>query len=189
MAITITDEMLEKANDYLDLSVKEGLAHFVSMACVDYTGDPRMMFERSGVKQQALMGALAKLYLAQNFETQKFTVEGNIDLAGVLDCIMSREAYDEWAGSHAFAQLSRFTKYGQPEQREKAYAILHDHKLFSIMLQQAIDERIKQANDPLKRLIELFNRSITPEKLEEMKARLEELKTEAEKVSNEREQQ
>lgn len=188
MAIVITDEMLAKANDYINLSPKEGLAHFISMACVDYTGDPRVMYERSGVKQQALMGVLAKLYLGQSFETQNFTVDSDVDISGVLDCVMSRDVYDEWAGSHAFAQLSRFTKYGQPEQREKAYAILHDHKLFSIMLQQAIDDRIRQANDPLNRAIELFSRSITPEKVEQLKAKLEELKAEAEKVSNEREQ-
>nr|DAI49478.1 MAG TPA: hypothetical protein [Caudoviricetes sp.] len=185
MAIVITDEMLRKADDYLSLSQKEGLAHYLAMACVDEVNDPPILVERSGVKQQTLMGVLAKLYLGQSFETQRITNDTGIDFNGVLDCIMSRDAYDEWAGSHAFAQLSRYAKYGQPEQREKAYAILHDHKLFTIMLQQAIDDRIKQANDPLKRVIRLFQQSITPEKMEELTKQLTELKAQVESAGNE----
>lgn len=174
MAITITEEILKNAEDYITLSQKEGMAHYFAMACTEEVGG--IMVERFPLKQQFLMGVLAQLYFGQDFNKQEFAEIDGKKISGVLECCMSRETYDEWASSHVFSQINRFAKRGDAEISDKAYRIISDHKTFSMMLQKSIDDRIKVANDPINRIKRIAETAITPEFVNGLLDQLEEIK-------------
>lgn len=170
--IKITEEMLKSAETYLSLPQKEGLAHYLAVACVDEKNG--LFVERYGVKQRILMGVLAKLYLGEDFEKQKITMESNgREVSGVLDCCMTVDEYDNWAGSHVYAQINRMVKRGGAEVSDKAYEMLNDHKTFGIMLDKEIGALIAGHNDILNRAARALAAQITPERVQSV---LEEIK-------------
>lgn len=184
MAVNITDEMLEKAEDYITMAQKTAMAEKFAVACVGYNGkgtesgllEP-LFTERFDVKQQYLMGVLAQCYLGQRFEKVRFTVvENGKNISGVLDCCMSAEAYDEWASSHVYSQLNRIIRNRKNPLADKAYEILNDHKTFGMMLDKAVKDLVDRGNDPLGRLARSLSQTVTPEKMKELSESLEELK-------------
>ena len=193
MAITITEEMLRKADDYLSLAQKEGMAKAFAIACVEEMktpgGDmlPPLLRERFGVKQQFLMGVLAKSYLHQNFKKQNFVWKGEETISGVLDACMNEEAYDEWAQSHVFSQINRFIRRHDNDLSDKAYEIMNDFKTFSMMLNDSIHALIEQNNDPLGRVMRALAADITPEATKAVLAQLDEVKGMAEQLQKEKE--
>lgn len=192
MAIVITEEMLRKADDYISLSQKTGMAKSFAIACVEETrspeGDnaPPLIRERFGVKQQFLMGVLAKSYLHQDFEKQKFEWVGEKTISGVLDACMTEDAYDEWAASHVFSQINRFVRRHDGEISDKAYEIMNDFKTFSMMLNESINALIALNNDPVNRVMRVLTMSLTPENTNAILAQLEELNTMAEQLQKEK---
>lgn len=192
MAIVITEEMLRKADDYISLSQKTGMAKSFAIACVEETrsaeGDnaPPLIRERFGVKQQFLMGVLAKSYLHQDFEKQKFEWVGEKTISGVLDACMTEDAYDEWAASHVFSQINRFVRRHDGEISDKAYEIMNDFKTFSMMLNESINALIAMNNDPVNRVMRVLTMSLTPENTNAILAQLEELNTMAEQLQKEK---
>ncbi len=193
MAITITEEMLRNADDYLSLAQKEGMAKYFAIACVEEMksvgGDmlPPLLKERFGLKQQYLMGVLAQLYLHQDFEKQKVSYIDGKKTAGVLDACMSEEAYDEWAQSHVFSQMNRFVRRHDNDLSDKAYEIMNDFKTFSMMLNESIHALIEQNNDPVGRVVKALSAAITPEVTQEILSQLEEVKGMAEQLQKEKE--
>ncbi len=192
MAIVITEEMLRKADDYISLSQKTGMAKSFAIACVEEIrsadGDnaPPLIRERYGVKQQFLMGVLAKSYLHQDFEKQKFEWVGEKTISGVLDACMTEDAYDEWAASHVFSQINRFVRRHDGEISDKAYEIMNDFKTFSMMLNESINALIAMNNDPVNRVMKVLTTSLTPENTNAILAQLEELNTMAEQLQKEK---
>lgn len=192
MAIVITEEMLRKADDYISLSQKTGMAKSFAIACVEEIrsadGDnaPPLIRERFGVKQQFLMGVLAKSYLHQNFEKQKFEWVGEKTISGVLDACMTEDAYDEWAASHVFSQINRFVRRHDGEISDKAYEIMNDFKTFSMMLNESINALIAMNNDPVNRVMKVLTMSLTPENTNAILEQLEELNTMAEQLQKEK---
>lgn len=192
MAIVITEEMLRKADDYISLSQKTGMAKSFAIACVEEIrsaeGDnaPPLIRERFGVKQQFLMGVFAKSYLHQDFEKQKFEWVGEKTISGVLDACMTEDAYDEWAASHVFSQMNRFVRRHDGEISDKAYEITNDFKTFSMMLNESINALIAVNNDPVNRVMKVLTMSLTPENTNAILAQLEELNTMAEQLQKEK---
>ena len=192
MAIVITEEMLRKADDYISLSQKTGMAKSFAIACVEEIrsaeGDnaPPLIRERFGVKQQFLMGVFAKSYLHQDFEKQKFEWVGEKIISGVLDACMTEDAYDEWAASHVFSQMNRFVRRHDGEISDKAYEITNDFKTFSMMLNESINALIAVNNDPVNRVMKVLTMSLTPENTNAILAQLEELNTMAEQLQKEK---
>ena len=192
MAIVITEEMLRKADDYISLSQKTGMAKSFAIACVEEIrsaeGDnaPPLIRERFGVKQQFLMGVFAKSYLHQDFEKQKFEWVGEKTISGVLDACMTEDAYDEWAASHVFSQMNRFVRRHDGEISDKAYEITNDFKTFSMMLNESINALIAMNNDPVNRVMKVLTMSLTPENTNAILAQLEELNTMAEQLQKEK---
>ena len=192
MAIVITEEMLRKADDYISLSQKTGMAKSFAIACVEEIrsaeGDnaPPLIRERFGVKQQFLMGVFAKSYLHQDFEKQKFEWVGKKTISGVLDACMTEDAYDEWAASHVFSQMNRFVRRHDGEISDKAYEITNDFKTFSMMLNESINALIAMNNDPVNRVMKVLTMSLTPENTNAILAQLEELNTMAEQLQKEK---
>lgn len=193
MAITITEEMLRKADDYLSLAQKEGMAKAFAIACVEEMKTPGgemlppLLRERFGVKQQFLMGVLAKSYLHQNFKKQNFVWKGEETISGVLDACMNEEAYDEWAQSHVFSQINRFIRRHDNDLSDKAYEIMNDFKTFSMMLNDSIHALIEQNNDPVGRVMRALAADITPEVTKAVLAQLDEVKGMAEQLQKEKE--
>lgn len=193
MAITITEEMLRKADDYLSLAQKEGMAKAFAIACVEEMktpgGDmlPPLLRERFGVKQQFLMGVLAKSYLHQNFKKQNFVWKGEETISGVLDACMNEEAYDEWAQSHVFSQINRFIRRHDNDLSDKAYEIMNDFKTFSMMLNDSIHALIEQNNDPVGRVMRALAADITPEVTKAVLTQLDEVRDMAEQLQKEKE--
>lgn len=188
--IKITEEMLKKANTYLNLSVKAGLAEHFALACVEYKGKgspsgklPPLLVERYTVKQQYLMGVLAQLYLNQSFEKQACEIDdGKKKVAGVLDCCMTEESYDEWASSHVFSQINRFIKKRDSEVSDIAYEMLNDFKTFGIMLDKSIKDLLDRNNDVADRMVRALNMDMDPEAFQKMLEELRKVVAEAEKL-------
>lgn len=176
MAITITEEMLQKADSYLNISVKTALAEKFAIACVENNGKksmsgklPPLVTERYGLKQQYLMGVLAQLYLHQSFTKQKFEMDdGKKKTTGVLDCCMDEESYDEWASSHVFSQINRFIRKRDCPVSDKAYEMLNDFKTFAIMLDKSIKDLVDRNNDVADRLARALNIEMTPETVKQL---------------------
>lgn len=192
MAITITEEMLRKADDYLSLSQKEGMAKSFAIACVEEMASagggiaPPLLRERFGVKQRFLMGVLAKSYLCQTFKKQTFVVDDGVKtVSGVLDVCMTDEAYDEWAESHVFSQMNRFIRRHDGDVADKAYEIIRDWKMFAEMLDKSIQDLIAQNNDPVGRVMRMLTAQLTPEAVNSILAQLEEVKGMAEQLQKE----
>lgn len=193
MAITITEEMLRKADDYLSLSQKAGMAKYFAIACVEEMRSaedstlPPLLRERVALRQQYMMGVLAQLYLHQSFDKQKVTDIDGKKVAGVLDACMSEEAYDEWKESHVISQMNRFIRRHDGELSDKAYEIMCDWKMFGEMLDESIKALMAQNNDPLGRVARMLTAELTPEKFKELLAKVEEVNAMAEALQKEKE--
>lgn len=191
--IEISEEMLQRAADYITLAQKTAMAEKFAVACVGHNGartangmlEP-LFTERYDVKQQYLMGVLAQIYLGQKFDKQRFDmVENGKNISGVLDCCMSEEAYDDWASSHVYSQLNRYVRDRKSPVSDKAYEILNDHKTFGIMLDKAIKDLIERGNDPVDRLARMLSASMTPENVQALSESMGEINQMLEQLKGE----
>lgn len=178
MAIVITKEMIKAANDYVSLADKDAMTRYMALACIE-NADPESMpyiVERRALKQQYLMGILAKLYLKQDYTQQKSVItDGEKEEQGELDCCMDVESYDEWASSHVFNQLVRFKK--DKEVADKVFDMMEDFRLFEIMLSKAITELCDRGNDNMNKLQTIIDTLAKSEKLKELTDMLEAMNT------------
>ena len=183
MAITITQEEILKAKDYLPIRHKAAMASMMAKLCVrvvenpastadeplpDYCVEDRMM------RQQCLMGVLAKWYLRRDYEMQKLEFidsQGKKQEREVNFC-MTADALDEWCESHPMNQLERLKK--EKRVANKVYDLVYDFKAFENMLLGAIQDELKARNDPALRMAQILAVQVTPEAMKENLKALEE---------------
>ena len=149
----ITKEIMEKADTYIPIAVKEIIASDMARACVKETYLIRPSTEKAAYdgayglkpnycespssKARVMMTVLMALYLHAWGEETPFL------------CEISE--YDRCAGSHVLNQLERF-KAG--EYREKAFDLLADYREMERYLNSAIYSVLRELNDPVKRFME-----------------------------------
>lgn len=165
----ITEETLEKANTYVPLKEKIDFVTRSAEKCFDFVeiavGENRTRHykENPETKRRFLMGFLLSEYLHLPFEP----VEGEAYLMAV-------DEYDEYAGSHIINQLNRLKK---SELRDKAFDLLADYQEVEKLFGAEIRSLLEAANEPIHRasvmLKELVEQSLTPDGLEELKAKLD----------------
>lgn len=157
--IVITQEMIEDARTYLPVAEKEKFLQSASSLCINRlemagetgTALPPMYKENPAIKAQCLMTAFASLYLAQDIEREN-------------DFVMTREAYDEWAGSHVFGQMERLKK-SKPEIRNTIFDLLDDYTDLQKRLNSEIYGLVSALNDPVARFLDSMATTATPENI------------------------
>lgn len=148
----ITKEIMENADTYIPLAMKEYIASTMARTCIretnliaedlpeeitdDEYGLMPVYCESTSIKSRLMMGILLAFYLKQRKEEQPL--------------MLSAEDYDAWAGAHAINQIERF-KAG--EYREKAFDILTDYREMEKTLNSAIYGVLREQNDPIRRLM------------------------------------
>ena len=149
----ITDAIMEKADTYIPLAMKEMIANDMARGCVKATHTIHPIGEKSeydgryGIapnycessmnKARVLMSVLMAMYLHVWGEDTKY--------------LCDIEEYDKWAGAHVLNQLERF-KAGK--YREKAFDILADYREMEKCLNSAIYAVLRELNDPVRRFME-----------------------------------
>lgn len=149
----ITKEIMDKADTYIPIAVKEIIASDMARACVKETNlirphDQKPQYdgayglapnycESPSSKARVMMTVLLSLYLHVWSDDTP------------LLCDISQ--YDQWAEAHVLNQLERF-KAG--EYREKAFDLLADYREMERYLNSAIYSVLRELNDPVKRFLE-----------------------------------
>lgn len=188
MAVTITQEDVKKAKDYLPAETKEALARLMAQLCTRVVENdastaeaplPPYRVEDRLRRLQCLNGVLCGFYFGGSFEKEKLTVrnEDGSTEEREIEGVMSLEALNDWCEGHPKNQLERLKK-GKAV-ANKVYDILDDFKLFEIFLDRAIREELDMANDPALRIAQVMSVQTTPESLQETMTLLEEYRAKA----------
>ena len=158
--ITITEDMLSNARTFIPLAEKEEFISYCAPRCFVIVEigkressdlmEPPICKEDFFRKRRYIMGALAKLYLKQDYLTEDDDA-----------WLMSREDYDMWAASHIYNQLERFK--ANPSVRNKAFDLLADFKLLEKCLNIETYGLLQAVNDPCTRIAEMIIKSTTPD--------------------------
>ena len=164
----ITDEMINKATDYIPLINKIAIAKTVAEHCVqpveisvqkiqsDETLTlPEMYEDDTMAKQINLMYILLTEYLH---------VEVNDDF--------SAEDYDKYAKSHPMNQLERF-KSGSIEVKNKVFDLLYDFKELKKLIDTEIYNLKSAHNDTLERFLAGITLLSNPENIQKMVTELQ----------------
>lgn len=167
MKITVTEEILAKAKDYMPIAEKRALAKDLARECVyeeqsvdegsGLAAFPRVYCEDAALKNALLLNVLTGYYLDMDY-----TQGGTIDEA---------DAADIWGGSHVINQLERAKT--NDKTRDKVFDILYDFKEF----RKAVDVEIYNLravnNDVVNRLNATMGLASDPDTLKKL---IEELK-------------
>lgn len=144
--IELTREILIKAKDYIPLSEKEAWVSATATKCFDRlaitaNGDslPPMYMLNTGLESRYLMTALASKYFGIEVKTEEEDP----------DCLMTVEAYDEWASSHVICQIDRWKH--DKEVRDKCFEILEDYYDLRWRLTNQINGLLAAQNDGVMR--------------------------------------
>lgn len=177
MAVTITQEDVKKARDYLPAETKEALTRLMAKLCTRIVENdastaeaplPPYRVEDRLRRLQCLNGVLCAFYFGGQFEKFKLLVQKE-DGSGTeereIEGVMSLEALNDWCSSHPKNQLERWKK--EKNVANKVYDILDDFKLFEILLDRAIREEIEMQNDPAIRIAQMLAMQMNPESLKE----------------------
>ena len=163
---TLTQEILEKARDYIPLGIKEAWVADNAPKCFDKlaitAGNeamPPMYMVNTGLKSRYLMGALVGLYFGL-----EFTAESEDNAA-----LMTVEEYDGWAGAHVMNQLERMKH--DATYKCKAYDLMYDYKDLEKRFSAQITALMTVQNDSVIRQSEL-----TANQIKELPTLLEQLK-------------
>ena len=108
------------------------------------------MFKDFGIKSRVLMAAYAKLYLGEEFESEKNA------------WIMSTPDYDRFAASHIMNQIERLKRY-DGEVRDKAFDVVADMRDLEKRLNTEIYGLTQVMNEPVTRIIMALQQQTTPE--------------------------
>ena len=170
MAVTITQEDVKKAKDYLPAETKESLARLMAQLCTRVVENdastaeaplPPWRVEDRLRRLQCLNGVLCGFYFGGSFEKEKLTVrkEDGSKEEREIEGVMSLEALNDWCSGHPRNQLERLKK--EKAVANKVYDILDDFKLFEILLDRAI------RNDPAIRIATMLAMQMNPVSLKE----------------------
>lgn len=148
----ITKEIMENANTYMPIALKEVLATSEARECIKET---RSIHSYNEEDSTDLEYGLAPVY-CENL-VNKARVMMSCLMAhylkvwdGDAPIMCSLSDYDELAGAHVLNQIERF-KSG--EYREKAFDILSDYREMERYLNSAIYSVLREMNDPAKRIL------------------------------------
>ena len=193
MAVTITQEDVKKARDYLPAETKEALTRLMAKLCTRIVENdastaetplPPVRVEDRLRRLQCLNGVLCGFYFCGKFEKLKLKLpkeDGGTE-EREIEGVMSIEALDDWCSSHPKNQLERLKK--EKAVANKVYDILDDFKQFEIMLNSAIREELEMQNDPALRLSLMIAAQASPEAVRETLKTLEELRDQTEGADN-----
>lgn len=164
----ITKAIMEQADTYIPIAMKEMIASDVARVCVKETSAVRphgeeeeqvneyafspTFCESTSSKARVMMTILLSVYLH---------IWGD-DTPLLCDI----ESYDQWARAHVLNQLERF-KAG--EYREKAFDLLADYKEMEKYLNSAIYAVIRELNDPVQRTIHVLSQFASAGNIEDAK--------------------
>lgn len=149
----ITQEVMEKAQTYIPIAMKELIASDLARDCIKETrmirphdaedsvepeyGLRPVYGESPSTKARIMMTILLSMYLKVWDDDAPF--------------LCPVEEYDNWAGAHVLNQIERF-KSG--EYREKAFDLIADYREMERYLNSAIYSVLRELNDPVKRFME-----------------------------------
>lgn len=185
--ITITEEDILNANDYVPLSKKSEFVAYAAQRCFERiemsasqnddstTQLPAMYKENSILKSRYLMGALVKMYLKKDYEP-----------IGGDDWLMSQDDYDRYAGGHILNQIERMKQKGG-NVRNIAFDLLQDYHDIEKKLNAEIYGLMQPMNDVVARLVAYVNDAMaeavksgamkrTAEEIEQLKDEIAEYK-------------
>lgn len=165
--ITLTKEMIEKANDYIPIERKHVWVRNVSSACVAAvtvkSDDSQVLLpdryeENTMARTMAMASALAQNYLGIYSE----------------ETVLQAADYDEIMGSHLVNQLERMKN--DKEVRDKIFNILYDFGELRKMLNTEIYSRLGHLNDPLARALVALQ-GVSPDGMADVAKQVQELST------------
>ena len=177
MAVTITQEDVKKARDYLPAETKEALTRLMAKLCTRVVENdasteeaplPPYRVEDRLRRLQCLNGVLCAFYFGGSFEKEKLTFrkeDGSGTEEREIEGVMSLEALNDWCSGHPRNQLERLKK--EKAVANKVYDILDDFKLFEILLDRAIREEMDMQNDPAIRIATMLAMQMNPVSLKE----------------------
>lgn len=176
MAVTITQEDIKKANDYLPAETKEALTRLMAKLCTRIVENdastaenplPPYRVEDRLRRLQCLNGVLCGFYFGGTFEKFKLIVqkEDGSTEEREIEGVMSLEALNDWCSGHPKNQLERLKK--EKAAANKVYDILDDFKMFEILLDRAIREEIEMQNDPAIRISQMLAMQMNAASLKE----------------------
>lgn len=177
----VTKEMMENADSYMPIVMKEGISASVARACVRDTADihpllskeedendynvPPMYGEDTGAKARIMLTILMSYYLKVWDRDKSFMCED-----GEYDAVME---------SHIMNQIERFKA---TDLREKAFDILSDYKELEKYVNCAIYSVLREKNDPVLRMMEALGAVGAADNLSEI---LEKIKGLQDEISEE----
>jgi hypothetical protein len=185
MAVTITQEDVKKARDYLPAETKEALTRLMAKLCTRVVENdasteeaplPPYRVEDRLRRLQCLNGVLCAFYFGGSFEKEKLTFrkeDGSGTEEREIEGVMSLEALNDWCEGHPRNQLERLKK--EKNVANKVYDILDDFKLFEILLDRAIREEIEMQNDPAIRIAQMLAMQMNPGSLKETLEEIQQL--------------
>lgn len=182
----VTKEMMENADSYMPIVMKEGISASVARACVRDTGDihpllsreedendynvPPMYGEDTGAKARIMLTILMSYYLKVWDRDKSFMCED-----GEYDAVME---------SHIMNQIERFKA---TDCREKAFDILSDYKELEKYVNCAIYSVLREKNDPVRRMMESLGAVGAADNLSEILEKIKDLKDEISEESDRQE--
>ena len=166
----VTDEIMEKAETYMPILLKERIVTDTAWACVR---EVKVLYKdeekaKESAKADASLG-LSPIMCESSLNKSRVML--TILMAFYLkvwdasvSLLCSVDDYDAYMGAHVLNQLERYknTKY-----REKVFDILADYKDVEKRLNSAIYSLLREANDPARRLIVAMTTLDTPKNLSE----------------------
>lgn len=164
-SITITDEDIRLASDYMANAVKEQWVSETAPKCldklnieVDGEAIPPMYAVNSGRKARYLMLAFCVSYLRKEVKSDK--KDGDL---------MDEEEYDLWAGNHVFCQINRLKS--NLSVKDKCFDILSDYADLEKRLSTQINALLAVQNDPVMRQAQYSKAAMRelPEVIDELK--------------------
>ncbi len=164
----ITKTIMEQADTYIPIAMKEMIASDVSRVCVKETSTVRPHGEE---EEQGNEYAFSPTFCES--PSSKARVMMTILLSVYLHIwgddtplLCDIESYDQWARAHVLNQLERF-KAG--EYREKAFDLLADYKEMEKYLNSAIYAVLREMNDPVQRTVHVLSQFASAENIEDAK--------------------
>ena len=183
--LIITEEsFLEKARIYVPLDEKKQFVDEVVVRCFDpisisgVTGVeemPPMYKENLYSKNKYLAGAMAKLYLGENFSPADDSDPW----------MMTDEDYDYIWGGRPLSQLERLRRYSKNKVlQDNCYDLVQDYKELREMLNNEIHGFMRAMNDTLSRFQMLMAAQTTPEYMQSLANNLSEVQKELEEYTH-----
>lgn len=185
----LTTEDIRNANTYVPTIDKMAFIRVVAEKCFDTldittnkdnTNENRSLpscYKVNTDKQSRyLMGALVKLYLNKDFESES---EEDIWL-------MSVPEYDRYAGGHIFEQLNRMK--GNGEIRDKCYDIIADYSELKYRLTSDIKGLLNAMNDSATRILAYIEAASSPAEMQKAMEAMQENQNILDEYLNHREE-